>query len=359
LGTRVTHRTMIKNIDINDLLKLDKNIPVADVRTPAEFDHGHICGACNIPLFTNEERVLVGTTYKQLGREQAILLGFDLTGSKWSGFIKRALEIAPDKKIALHCWRGGMRSGAMAWALNLYGFDVYLLQGGYKKYRSWVLDKFENKFNIQVLGGLTGSGKTRVLAALKTMGQQVIDLEGLAQHQGSVYGSMNTMVQPSQEQFENNLATQLDLLDCDQRVWIEDESITIGKRFIPKVLWIQMRDAGVSVLKIPLEERVNFLVTEYGKIDKDFLKASTEKICKRLGPEQTKNAVLAIEEDRMADFIRIVLVYYDKTYRLGLSKRRTESITEIECANTNAGDNAKLIVSHYNKLFSPGVISSY
>jgi len=350
---------MIKNIDINDLLKLDNNIPVVDVRTPAEFEQGHICGAYNIPLFTNEERVLVGTAYKQVGREQAILLGFDLTGSKWSGFIKRALEIAPGKVIALHCWRGGMRSGAMAWALNLYGFDVYLLQGGYKKYRRWVLDKFDEKFNIRVLGGLTGSGKTKVLAALKTFGQQVIDLEGLAQHQGSVYGSMNIMVQPSQEQFENNLATQLHKLNPEQPIWLEDESITIGQRFIPKPLWGQMREASVAVLQVPVDERVNFLVNEYGKIDKDFLKAGTEKIWKRLGPEQTKNALAAIAENRMADFIRIVLVYYDKTYRLGLSKRKAESITAIECAGTNASDNANLILTHYNKLFSPGVISAY
>jgi tRNA 2-selenouridine synthase len=343
---------MIKNIDINDLLIMDNSIPVIDVRTPAEFEQGHICGAYNIPLFTNEERVRVGTTYKQVGREQAILLGFDLTGSKWSGYIKQALEIAPDKKIALHCWRGGMRSGAMAWALNLYGFDVYLLQGGYKKYRRWVLDKFEDKFNIQILGGLTGSGKTRVLMELKAKGEQVIDLEGIAQHQGSAYGSMNVMVQPSQEQFENNLVAQMSQLNKSQPVWIEDESITIGKRFIPNPLWRQMREARVTVIRVPLEERVKFLVSEYGKLDKGFLKECTEKIWKRLGPEQTKNAISAIDGERMADFIRIVLVYYDKTYRTGFSKRRPENIIEIDCPNTSATANANLIIAHQFKLVS-------
>jgi tRNA 2-selenouridine synthase len=343
---------MIKNIDINDLLKLDNSIPVIDVRTPAEFGQGHICGAYNIPLFTNEERVQVGTTYKQIGREQAILLGFDLTGSKWSGYIKQALEIAPDKKVALHCWRGGMRSGAMAWALNLYGFDVYLLQGGYKKYRRWVLDKFEDKFNIQIIGGLTGSGKTRVLIELNAKGEQVIDLESIAQHQGSAYGSMNAMVQPTQEQFENNLAAQMSQLNKDQPVWIEDESITIGKRFIPNPLWRQMREARATVIRVPLEERVKFLVSEYGKLDEGFLKECTEKIWKRIGPEQTKNAILAIDEQRMADFIRIVLVYYDKTYRTGLSKRRQENIVEIDCPDTNATANANLIIAHQFKLVS-------
>ena len=99
-------------------------VPLADVRTPAEFEHGHIPGAFNLPLFSDEERVSIGTTYKQVGKEAAILLGFDFTGPKWSGFIKQALEMAPEKKIAVHCWRGGMRSGAMAWALDIYGFEV-------------------------------------------------------------------------------------------------------------------------------------------------------------------------------------------------------------------------------------------
>ena len=184
---------MIKNTGINNFLKLDSSIPLVDVRTPAEFAHGHICGAHNIPLFSNDERAEVGTTYKQAGREQAILLGFDLTGSKWSGFIKQALEIAPSEKIAVHCWRGGMRSGAMAWCLNLYGFDVYLLTGGYKHYRRRVLDIFAEKFDIRILGGLTGSGKTKVLHQLKALGEQVIDLEGLAGHQGSAFGSMNRL----------------------------------------------------------------------------------------------------------------------------------------------------------------------
>ncbi|WP_295673877.1 tRNA 2-selenouridine(34) synthase MnmH [uncultured Mucilaginibacter sp.] len=336
---------MIKNTGINTFLQLDSSIPVVDVRTPAEFAQGHICGAHNIPLFSNEERVQVGTTYKQVGREQAILLGFDLTGSKWSGFIKQALEISPDKKIAVHCWRGGMRSGAMAWCLDLYGFEVYLLTGGYKHYRRKTQDTFAEMFNIRVLGGLTGSGKTKVLHQLKALGEQVIDLEGLAQHQGSAFGSMNGLEQPTQEQFENNLAAVLRLLDRERSVWVEDESITIGKRFIPNGLFHQMRIAPLIVLKVPPEERVEFLVGEYGVLDKDFLKECTQKIWKRLGPEQTKNAINAIDEDRMADFIRIVLVYYDKSYRNGLAKRDQTKIMEINADSADAMANAGLIIA--------------
>jgi len=341
---------MIKNIPIESFVQLDNSIPVVDVRTPAEFAKGRVVGAHNIPLFSDDERVQVGTTYKQQGREQAILLGFDLTGPKWSDFIKQALEIAPGKKIAMHCWRGGMRSGAMAWALNLYGFDVYLLEGGYKKYRRWVLDRFEQKYNLLILGGMTGSGKTQILQQMRESGEQVIDLEDLAQHQGSSYGTMNKLVQPSQEQFENDLATQLYRASVEKPIWLEDESITIGKRFIPNALWYQMRDAHLINVKIPVTKRVEFLVNEYGRLDKDFLRECTQRIWKRLGPEQTKNALNAIEEDRMANFISLVLVYYDKTYRTGLSKRPSDSVHELDCKDTDATNNAARILEFYYKM---------
>ena len=340
---------MIRNLPIESFIQLDTSIPIVDVRTPAEFEKGHIVGAFNIPLFTNEERVQVGTTYKQQGREQAILLGFDLTGSKWSGFIKQALELSPQKKIALHCWRGGMRSGAMAWALNLYGFEVYLLEGGYKQYRRWVMEQFNVPRNILILGGMTGSGKTLVLHRLKDRGEQVIDLEDLAQHQGSSYGTMNKLIQPSQEQFENELAACLYATDPEHHTWIEDESITIGKRFIPKGLWEQMRAATIFNIKVPLESRIEFLVEEYGSLDKDFLIECTNRIWKRLGPEQTKNTLLAINEGRMADFIRQVLVYYDKTYRTGLSKRIAENVQELDCDGNNPNENAELLLNSLSK----------
>jgi tRNA 2-selenouridine synthase len=321
---------MIRSITINDFAGLPEPIPLVDVRTPAEFEQGEVPGAFNIPIFSNEERINVGTTYKQVGREQAILLGFDLTGSKWSGFIKRALEIAPAKKIAVHCWRGGMRSGAMAWAFDLYGFDVYLIRGGYKSFRRWSAEQFEKPYRLTVLGGKTGSGKTKILHQLRSMGEQILDLEDLAQHQGSSYGTMNSMIQPTQEQFENNLAFELNRLDRQRQIWVEDESLTIGKRCIPKAFWNQMRDSPLLHLNVPVQHRIDLLVKEYGTLDQDFLISCTERIWKRLGPEQTKNAIQAIRENRMSDFIRIVLVYYDKTYTTGLNKRDKESIISVD-----------------------------
>jgi tRNA 2-selenouridine synthase len=331
---------MTQRITIDGLRSLPETLPVADVRTPAEYAQGHIPGALNIPLFTNEERVRVGITYKKEGREAAILLGFDLVGSKWSGFIRQALEIAPDKKIAVHCWRGGMRSAAMAWAFDLYGFEVFQIQGGYKSYRRWAIHQLEKPYPLWLVGGMTGSGKTRVLHELSRLGEQVVDLEDLARHNGSSYGTLNRLVQPSQEQFENDLAARLATLDPSRRIWIEDESRNIGKCLLPKAFWTLMRDGDLFDLQVPTEHRVGALLDEYGGLDRDFLVECTDRIRKRLGPEQTKHAIEAIQEGRMEDFIRLVLVYYDKTYRKGLSDRDGERITPIPADDTDASRNA-------------------
>lgn len=310
-------------------MKEAESRPILDTRSPAEFSQGHLPGAVSLPLFGNEERARVGTTYKQQGREAAILLGFELTGPKWAGFIRQALEIAPQKKVTLHCWRGGMRSSAMAWALDLYGFDVHLLEGGYKRYRHWVRQQLELPYELQMIGGMTGSGKTRILHRLRSKDEQVIDLEALAQHQGSTYGTLNKLVQPSQEQFENDLATELSRLDGNRNIWVEDESITIGRCLIPKTFWQQMQTAPLFDLDIPLQQRIDALVQEYGSLDKEFLVECTDRIRKRLGLEQTKHAITAIREGNMAEFIRLVLVYYDKMYRKGLNMRDPGSITPL------------------------------
>jgi tRNA 2-selenouridine synthase len=340
---------MIRKITIQELMDMGGQVPIADVRTPAEFAQGHIPGAFNLPLFSNEERVRVGTTYKQDSREAAILLGFDLAGPKWSGFIREALEKAPAKKIAVHCWRGGMRSGAMAWALDLYGFQVYLLEKGYKRYRRWVLDQFEKEWPLWVVGGMTGTGKTKILQEIKRRGDQVIDLEELAQHKGSTYGTMGRMVQPSQEQFENDLAGELHRCDRARRIWVEDESLTIGKRTIPRTLWNGIRAAVLFDVEAPLDVRVRALVEEYGALDKDFLVECTERIWKRLGPEQTKRAVTAIREGRMEDFIREVLVYYDKTYRTGVLGRDAATIIKVPVTGSSADVNATLVLKAGDK----------
>ncbi|TKB96344.1 tRNA 2-selenouridine(34) synthase MnmH [Pedobacter cryophilus] len=340
---------MVKQLSLSEFLEKAKTTIVVDVRTPLEFQQGHIPGALNIPIFTNEERVIVGTAYKQQGRQPAILLGFELTGPKWAEFIKEAEKLAPDKKIMVHCWRGGMRSGAMAWAFDLYGFEVYTLKGGYKTFRRSGIDAFSNNYPFTILSGSTGCAKTKTLQEMKALGEQVIDLEDLAQHQGSSFGSMGKMIQPSQEQFENLLGLELQRMDLSKPIWLEDESVTIGKRVIPKPIWEQMRKAPIIKMEIPKEERVNFLNEDYGSLDKDFLKESVLRIAKRLGPLETKLTLQAIDEGRMKDFINQVLVYYDKTYQKGLNNRAVLNLQTIGLEKINPKENAKAILKFIDK----------
>ena len=336
---------MVKQYSLPDFLEKAKSTVVIDVRTPLEFVQGHIPGAVNIPIFTNEERVIVGTTYKQKGRQPAILLGFELTGPKWADFIRQAEELAPNKKVLVHCWRGGMRSGAMAWAFDLYGFEVGTLKGGYKAFRGSNIRSFSEKYNFRILSGGTGSAKTETLAELKNLGEQVIDLEDLAQHQGSSFGSMGKLIQPSQEQFENLFAVKLQEMDSRRTIWLEDESVTIGRRVIPKPIWEQMRNTEVLKLEIPKSERITFLTSQYGALDKDFLKAAVLGIAKKLGPLETKLTLQAIDEGRMRDFITQVLVYYDKTYQKGINHRDHDLIKTLICSHINPKENAKAILN--------------
>lgn len=335
---------MIKEIPIETFMQKSKAFTLLDVRSLAEFEKGHMPGAENLPLLSNEGRAKVGTIYKEKGREAAVLLGFDLTADKWRGFIEKALEIAPKRKVALHCSRGGMRSSIMAWALDLYGFDVSVIEGGYKSYRNWVLQQFEKDYSFLVLGGMTGSHKTKILLEMAKSGEQIIDLEGLANHQGSAFGSMNKMTQSTQQQFENDMAAGLISTSNQRPIWIEDESRTIGKRIIPEPIWKQMRTAPLIELKVKMQQRIDFLVQEYGVLDKQFLTESTHRIRKRLGPEQTQNAITAIEEGRMADFIETVLAYYDKAYEYGISQRDETSVFPIEVEVDDLSQNAAQIV---------------
>ncbi len=343
---------MIQHLSITDFLQAAAHTSVIDVRTPAEHQQGHILGSSNIPLFTNEERVLVGTAYKQQGRQPAILLGFELVGGRWAACIREAEKLSRDNQVLVHCWRGGMRSGAMAWALNLYGFDVGVLEGGYKAYRQHCRAAFEKTYPFVVLGGKTGSAKTETLLEMKRLGEQVIDLEGLAQHQGSSFGSMNRMMQPSQEHFENRLANELLALDTNKRIWVEDESLMIGQRCIPDPIFKQMRQSNLVNLLVPIEKRIAFLESVYGILDKDFLISSVLKIAKRLGPVETQKTVQAIKEGRMTDFIRQVLYYYDKTYQHGQSHRNPSTMHQINQGKIDPTANAKAIINLSDATFS-------
>ena len=398
----------VTKITIEEFLLLAKNHPVLDVRSPAEYAHAHIPGAISLPLFNDEERAKVGTTYKQQNRENAIKIGLDFFGPNMRGIVEKVegvvgsgewgvasgkLEVASGKRLVgsgqkakgerkwaksnesfekdlnvedsncqlpidncviLHCWRGGMRSAAVAWLLDLYGFKVYTLIGGYKTYRNWALSQFTKEYNFKIIGGYTGSGKTLLLHALAKENNKIIDLEGLANHKGSALGALGNPPQPTQEMFENLLAEKLST-DNHQpltTIFLEDESQRIGNLQIPMPLWYCMRKAPVYFVDIPFEERLNYLTDEYGVHEKTGLVNAIMRIQKRLGGLETRNAINFLLENNFKESFRILLHYYDKWYAKGLYKRENaeELIINIACEKVDTERNVGLITSMESKL---------
>ena len=314
-------------ISILEFLELSKEHPVFDVRSPGEYNYGHIPIAHSLPLFTDEERAIVGTAYKQGSREAAVNKGIEFFGPKMKSIANEAKSKNKENVFLVHCWRGGMRSASVAWLLELYGHKVYLLKGGYKAYRKIVLEKFEEERELLILGGKTGSGKTLILQKLERMGEQIIDLEKLAHHKGSSFGALGETLQPTQEMFENELFFQLQSMDNYKRLWVEDESNLIGNRVIPKPLYVKMKTAKIFFLDLPFDIRVQHIIRQYGKFPKEDLKKSIERITKRLGGLSTKKALQAIDAGNLKDAFQLCLEYYDKTYDYGKSKRKKESLT--------------------------------
>ena len=363
----------VQKVSVDEFLQLAKVHPILDVRSPGEFVHAHIPGAHSLPLFTDEERKVVGTAYKQENRKIAIKIGLDYFGVKMRKMVqeveelfvslqpvvskKKRLQVDPSipetsQSILVHCWRGGMRSAGVAWLLDLYGYKVYSLAGGYKAYREWARAQFEKPNKYTIVGGYTGSGKTLVLKELKQLGHLTIDLEGLANHKGSAFGAMGEKPQPSQEMFENLLAEKIAELSSIQHdkineIFLEDESQRIGQLSIPNNFWIQMRNSKVLFLDIPFEERLVYLTEEYGKFEKEPIVNAIIRIQKRLGGLETKLAVNFLIENNHKECFRILLNYYDKQYEKGLNNRENlpALLTKIICTTGDIKNNTQQLIN--------------
>ncbi len=318
---------MPKPLDIDTFLQ--GSGPILDVRSPGEYEHGHIPGAVSFPLFTDDERAQVGTCYKQVGREAAVELGFDLAGPRCGEFIRAAKALAPDRQLRVHCWRGGMRSGGMGWILELAGFTVNTLAGGYKTYRRWVRETLATPKPIVILGGMTGSGKTQILHELAALGEPVLDLEGLANHRGSSFGALLLPPQPSTEHYENLLAEQWVKFSAERPIWLEAESSRVGTCRIPSELFAQMETAPAVEVVRSLDERLDLLVNIYGKADTVGLVEATERIRKRLGGDRTQAAIQHIYTGDLRSACAIILDYYDRAYRHDL-ERHQKTIPKID-----------------------------
>ena len=354
----------MKQTGIEEFVALSRVYPVFDVRSPGEYRHAHIPGAYSLPLFSDDERKVVGTLYKQLGREDAIKTGLDYFGGRMRKMVEEVEGILKSistqnkytastenkehsKTVLVHCWRGGMRSAGVAWLLDLYGFKVYVLTGGYKAYRTWVLEQFAKPYPIKIVGGFTGSGKTDILKLMAKEQHAIIDLEGIAHHKGSAFGALGETDAPGQEQFENVLAVELHKVSAallpEQSIWIEDESRRIGLVNQPDRLWETMRNAPLYFLDIPFEERLDYITAEYGVFKREELVNSVLRIQKRLGGMNTKNAIGYLIEGNTKECFRILLAYYDKFYKKDLDERKAKNvpINIIDCDGVDASSNYK------------------
>ena len=334
----------LKKTDICRFLELAEQLPVVDVRSPSEFKSGHIPGACNIPLFDDSEREAVGLKYKKEGRRNAIIRGIELSGPEMHLKLKEALGIAKNGKLLVHCWRGGMRSEAMAWLFSLGDIETEVLEKGYKAYRNHILASLSERRKTIILGGMTGSSKTHILRHLKNTGHQVIDLERLANHKGSAFGALGQPPQPSSEHFANLLFNEWRKINRDLPVWMEDESRNIGNVFIPDIFFDNMQEYPAVILIMKIPKRLPRLIEEYSKYPPEMLRGSIQKISKRLGGDNTREALNAVEKGDLAKAIEITLKYYDKAYMYGIRRKPSDKMIFIETDTDDIESNAKKVL---------------
>lgn len=341
----------VKIIGVQEFLREAMEFTVVDVRSPAEFNHGHIPGAVNIPLFSDDERASVGTIFKRKGEREASLKGLDYVGPKMSALLRDGINTVADKgKLLVHCWRGGRRSASMAWLFSQADIECTLLDGGYKSYRQYVLKTLDKTRKIIVVGGMTGSGKTDVLKEIAKKNEQVIDLEGLANHRGSAFGAIGMPPQPTTEQFSNLLFNEIVALDPEKRIFLEDESLNIGSVFMPEVFYKKIRESRVLALMCDVKTRIPRLLEEYGSMPGEMLENSINRIRKRLGGKDADEALKSILDGNMEKAIEIVLSYYDKSYTYGLGKRDQSLVINIETDSGDASVNAAKILNMADKM---------
>jgi len=345
---------------------------ILDVRSPGEFDQGHIFGALSWPLFNNSERAEIGTLYKQKSREKAVDLGLHIIGPKMKEMAQWGRSMfegqtssasSPSRNpLLIYCWRGGMRSESVAWLLRTAGVPTVVLEGGYKAFRTYARSEFDRKIDFAVLGGLTGSAKTDTLHELaKIPGESVIDLEGMARHFGSAFGNLEERAQPTTEQFSNDLFSHLRTVNAwndnsparTRPIWVENESRSIGIVDLPEPIFSQLISSRCFEMNRTDKDRVNHLVNMYGDIDIELLASAFQRITPKLGGQNAKDALAALSQGDLATAARIALVYYDKTYSHGLAKRDKALRTDVDCRGLTPPECASHLSSFLTDFISP------
>jgi tRNA 2-selenouridine synthase len=319
---------------------------VIDARTPSEFAEDHIPGAISAPVLDDAQRAEVGTLYQRVSPFEAKKVGAALIARNVAVHIDNLWKTM-DKgwKPLVYCWRGGKRSGAMAHILREVGWDAQTLPGGYKAYRRWVVQELEKRpsgFEYVVVHGPTGSGKSRLLAALKASGAQVLDLEALAAHRGSVLGGLPDRPQPSQKMFESLLLKELSLLNTGRPVYVEGESKKIGQLQVPDALIARMRASPCVRLETDVETRVTLLLEEYEFFlkDRQSLYRQLDCLVSLHGREKIAAWKSLAERGEWREFVaRLLTEHYDPAYRRS-SHRNFARLPQARALRVRSADGA-------------------
>lgn len=332
-------------IQIQDVLSrgLDSFVLI-DVRSEGEFQKGHILGAINIPLLSNTDRESVGTTYKQAGRKEAVALGLRLVGPRMEELYRKYSEHFGDKPVVFYCWRGGLRSEIASVICAWGGHKVLKINGGYKSFRNTIHQTFEKPYRLVVLSGKTGSGKTEILHILKDKKEQIIDLEGLANHRGSAFGALGMPEQPSTEMFENLLGLELLSLNPNKTTWVENESRLIGTCFLPTAFWENLSSSKIVCALVDDGTRIKRLLKDYGHFPIEQLIERTEVLRKKLGGQHANTAVEALKSGDLELWLKTVLVYYDKTYGYGEQKHKERVLNAVVFDWGNKEESAQKLI---------------
>lgn len=318
---------MIKRINYKDIINKD-NIVYIDVRSPKEYNEDTIPGAINLPILDNTEREEIGYTYTHISKEKAKRMGLECVSKKLVGYYDRIKEIVKsNKKVILFCYRGGMRSTSIAKVLDIMNLPIYIIDGGYKEYRNFVINNlgiYGNEFTYIVIHGHTGVGKTKALVNLNAMGHGVLDLENLAQNSGSVFGNI-FYKNPSngQKKFESLLLDKFINLK-DKYIFVESESKRIGNAIMPDFLYEGLQNGYHILLDTSINNRVDIIAEDYlnnKSNNNEMVINAIKKLKKRLGKEKVEKLEEEFLENNYKYVIKELMInYYDPLYNHSISK---------------------------------------
>tara|TARA_A100001011_G_scaffold3711_1_gene4280 strand:+ start:897 stop:1937 length:1041 start_codon:yes stop_codon:yes gene_type:complete len=340
----------MKNMRINKIEYKNKIFDnysvIIDVRTPLEFKEDHIPGSINLPVLSNIQRHEIGIQYKE-NSFLAKKIGAQLISSNISNIISK-INFEKKEKVLIYCWRGGLRSLSLYLVLKQIGYEVCLLEGGYKSYRKFVvnfLEKVAPNYKYNQIMGITGVGKTLFLKELSKQ-YQVIDFEGLAKHKGSILGNIPKQIQPTQKYFETLIYEKLINFNFKKKIWVEAESIKVGKLNIPSLIWKSMPLGKNIKLVCSLDERINYILNDYKyfTLNPDLMSEALRVLKKIIPKENFKKIELSLKKKDYYELVKSLIVYhYDKAYKKTRAESHSNIYTEINLEKINLKNIKKVI----------------